>query len=398
MDSMCRLLLLLTIACASLNLSAQMYGADRMKRAADKLDLKVATAALSPDTTLSLVAKDGQKLCLRTGRKGEIAHIGIPLFNEVMRYLQPSPVYDFLEFALLNWKYKITDNRLYLSKVLFRQGTWETLLREHLSEYGCSVENKDDKLYVVSWKDNDRVVAALGIPIEYELLNNDTRRNIERAFIKELEASKNDVARMETPYVKEEQLSICGTEGLFVLPGKTYLIDLLNQNVYYKLTTICEEADTVIRGEAITMKMESVVPVVVYEPEFLAESLANLVMCDDRSVPEATVELDFHLSNYHRKRVTIPYSQLKSFCQQRGCEFYFAYNGTERDVIRGVMFVCNPLKGYNHLISLHLPVSQLMSATPTVQADVYLYIPPIEKDKLFGKAPTKKSGAKFKLP
>ena len=185
---------------------------------------------------------------------------------------------------------------------------------------------------------------------------------------------------------------------MFVIPGKSYIIDLLNQNVYYKLTTVYETADTVINNKPVTMSMEAVLPVVVIDPEFPAETFANLMMCDDASTPEVMMELDFHLSNYHREKVKMPLSQLKAFCRQQGCNLYFACDGVQKEKIRGVMFASNLPRGYNHLFSLRIPINQLTSASPTVQADVYLYIPPIDKDKLFGTAPTKKSGANFKLP
>ena len=147
------------------------------------------------------------------------------------------------------------------------------------------------------------------------------------------------------------------------------------------------------------MKMESVLPVVVRDAEFPAETFANLLMCDDNSVPDITVELDFHLSNYHRQHMTLPLSQLKAFCHQQGCGMYFACDGVQNDKkVHGVMFASNLPKGYNHLFSLRIPIDQLMTTSPTVQADVYLYIPPIDKEKLFGTAPTDKSGANFKLP
>ena len=329
---------------------------------------------------------------------GEIEHVGVPLFNDMLRLLQPSPVYDFLEYAVLNWKYKVNPNQLYLSKVIFKVGSWETLLREKLSEIECSIENREDKLYIVSWKREEKDVAVIGIPIEYELLNNDTRRNMERAFVRDLEASKPSSTRQNPVVVSEERLSIYGTEGLFVIPGKSYIIDLLNQNVYYKLTTVYETADTVINNKSVTMSMEAVLPVVVIDPEFPAETFANLMMCDDGSVPDVTIELDFHLSNYHRHKITMPLSQLKAFCRQQGCSLYFACDGVQKDKTRGVMFASNLPKGYNHLFSLRIPTEQLTTEAPTVQADVYLYIPPIDKEKLFGTAPTKKSGANFKLP
>ena len=64
-------------------------------------------------------------------------------------------------------------------------------------------------------------------------------------------------------------------------------------------------------------------------------------------------------------------------------------------VVRGTLMMSNLAKGYNHLFSLRMPADQLTADEPELQADVYLYIPPIDKSKLFGKTPTKKSGAKI---
>lgn len=398
MKSVFRSALCIVVIFISVNLSAQQYKADRLKKAVEVTGLQIVADSLLPEKTFGLTAKDGQTICLRTDPMGNVEHVGIPLFSDVMRLLQPSPIYDFLEYAVLNWKYKVNPNQLYLSKVIFKQGKWETLLQESLKDCDCSIENREDKLYIVTWQREGKDVAIVGIPIEYELLNNDTRRNMERAFVKELSDYHPSLNRPAPAIVDEEQLSIYGTEGLFVLAGKSYLIDLLNQNVYYKLTTIYETVDTIMFKKPVQMKMESVLPVVVCDAEFPAESFANLMMCDDASVPDVTMELDFHLSNYHRERVTMPLSQLKSFCRQQGCNLYFACDGVQQEKVRGVMFASNLPKGYNHLFSLVIPTEQLTSASPVVQADVYLYIPPIDKEKLFGTAPTKKSGAKFDLP
>lgn len=393
-----RLALTMVMTIVSLTLSAQNYKADRLRMAVKKMGLQITPDSLMPDTTFSLSAKDGRVLCMRTDPMGDIEHVGIPLFNDVMRFLQPSPVYDFLEYAVLNWKYKINPNQLYLSKVIFKKGSWESLLSNQLNECDCMIENREDKLYIVTWKLEDKEIVSLGIPIDYELLNNDTRRNMERAFVRDLEASNPSIVRPNPALVNEDSLSIYGTEGLFVIPGKSYIIDLLNQNVYYKLTTVYETTDTVINKQPVTMTIDAVLPMVVRDPEFPAETFANLMMCDDNSVPDVTIDLNFHLSNYHRERVSMPLSQLKAFCHQQGCNLYFACDGIQNEKVRGVMFACNLPKGYNHLFSLRAPTEQLTSSSPTIQADVYLYIPPISKEKLFGTAPQKKSGANFKLP
>ena len=362
------------------------------------MDLHISADSLMPEMTYNLTSKDGRKIILRTDPMGYVEHIGIPLFADIMRLLQPSPVYDFLEYALLNWKYKISSNQLYLSKLIFKHGNWSTLINDNIYQYDCSITNREDKLYIVSWVKDGKEIATIGIPIEYELLNNDTRRNMEQAFIRELTSYHSDIHRTEHNAVDENDLSIYGTEGLFVLPRKSYLIDLLNQNIYYELTTISETTDTIIRNKNVNMTIETVLPVVVKSQEFPAETFANLMICDDMSVPDVNIELDFHLSNYHRTKITLPLSQLKAVCRQHGCDFYFACDGVRENKVRGVLFASNLPKGYNHMMSISIPTEQLTDDNPVVHADVYLYIPPIDKTKLFGIAPTKKSNAKFKLP
>ena len=93
------LLLTLALLLSSLILSAQNYKTDRIRKAVQVLDLHVEGDSLMPEETVLLKIKDGRKICLRTNSMGEVEHIGIPLFNDVMRILQPSPVYDFLEYA-----------------------------------------------------------------------------------------------------------------------------------------------------------------------------------------------------------------------------------------------------------------------------------------------------------
>lgn len=369
-----------------------------MRDAVEHLGLKVDTASLLPDKSLELKARDGRSVVLRTDPMGVVEHVGLPLFDDMLRFLQPSPVYDFLEYAVLNWKYQVNPNQLYLEKVQFEIGSWEILLSHPLKSLECSIENRDDRSYIVSWKSNESNVAVINIPIEYELLNNDSRRNMERDFLNDLTEDRLLPLTRKSIPVNEDELNLYGTEGLFVKQGKFYIVDFLNQNVYYDLITVRESADTIIRGKPVTMSLEAVMPVVVNNLEFPAETFANLMMSDDASVPEVTIDLDFHLSNYHRERVSMPLSVLKVFCRQHGCDLYFAYDGIRGEYLRGVMFASNLPNGYNHLFSLRIPKDELIKEHPIVQADVYLYIPPISKEKLFGITPTKKSGANFNLP
>ena len=195
----------------------QTFKSKNIERAAEVLGIIDSLGSVALGHSLIITAKDGQTVRVRKSENNVIEHIGMPLFNNQMLILMPSPVYDFLEFAVLNIKYKVNPNTLYLSKVMFKKGNWNTLMKENLSESDCSISNQDDKLYIVNWKRGNADIAILGIPIEYELLNNDTRRNIERSYVCQLESYFLADSIMVPEPVTEDNLKIYGTEGLFVI-------------------------------------------------------------------------------------------------------------------------------------------------------------------------------------
>ena len=100
-----RVLVYSFVFCAGVSMSAQNYKSDRLKRAADVLGLQMSADSILPDTMVMEKARDGRIVYFRTDPMGTVEQIGIPLFSDVMRILQPSPVYDFLDFAVMNWKY-----------------------------------------------------------------------------------------------------------------------------------------------------------------------------------------------------------------------------------------------------------------------------------------------------
>ena len=121
------------------NVSAQTFLSNKLENAASVLGIDKKIDTLSAGKTIKLLTKDDRKIVVRVGMANMVEHIGVPLFNEQMRMLMPSPVYDFLEFAVLDKKYRLNSNTLNLSKVIFKRGNWDTLLRECLDECDCSI-------------------------------------------------------------------------------------------------------------------------------------------------------------------------------------------------------------------------------------------------------------------
>ncbi len=375
--------------------AVQTFKTENMKKAARIVGILDSLESIAPGQTQTFKAKDGQTIEVRKSMHNVIEHIGIPLFNDQMRTLMPSPVYDFLEFTVLNIKYKVNSNTLYLSKVIFKKGSWNTLMNSQLIQSDCSITNQDDQLYIVNWKQGENDIVTIGIPIEYELLNNDNRRNIEKNYILQLESYPTKDRNDKHEDISEDNLKIYGTEGLFVFEGDSHILPELNQNVYYVLKTIYERTDTIKNNKRMDVVLEAVVPTILIEKEHSAESFANLMLGNDPKLPDVQLAMDFHLSDYHRRQVVIPLRQLKEFCEEQGDQIFFASSGNIKGSTRGMLFIHNSAKGYNHLLSISIPIDQITSSQPVVQAAVYLFIPPIDKSHLFGNTPTQKSGAKI---
>lgn len=390
-----RIITIFSLLLTNMLVVAQTFQSIRLENAMKALGISLPVDTMLSEQTLELKTEDGQTINIRINQNAEIEHIGIPLFSAEIRSLIASPVYDFMEYAVLNWKYKINPNLLYLSKVIFQKGDWNTLLTEQLYKCECNISNQDNRFYILSWIRDGQTIVTVGIPIEYELLNNDSRRNIEKDFIHQLANHKISDKQLKNKDITENDLKIYGTEGLFVIPGQSYILAELNQNVYYTLTTIYETVDTVIRNRQETMTIEDVQPSIVIDMEHPTESFANLMMATFEEVPNVLMKLDFCLSDYRHDHLVVPLNQLQDFLRKQGCSTYFASKGIVKDELHGILFVHNGAKGYNHLLSLKLPIAQLTSTQPEVQTAVYLYIPPLDKSHLFGKTPVKKSGAKI---
>ena len=83
--------------------SAIGYKTEKLRHAASILGIAGVAESMQASQTQVVKANDGQIVTLRTDVSRTVEHIGIPLFRDEMRALMPSPVYDFMEYAVLNY-------------------------------------------------------------------------------------------------------------------------------------------------------------------------------------------------------------------------------------------------------------------------------------------------------
>lgn len=293
----------------SIALQAQTFRASHLQRAYEKLHLNALSANRSD-------------LTIRTSDDGIIEHIGIPLFNDEMRKLLPSPIYDYLEFALLDYKYHISENTLQQQKIRFFNGSWADLEKIRPSDR-CTIDNRDDKWYIVKWDRERQDYLAVVVPIDYELLANSTRKEMEHNFCR-----------------------------------------LLKQ---FKPKSDRSEGSVILKASA---------------PQ---ETLSNILLSSNDSV-QVMLNMDLLYAGFHKETVFVSLSQWMGFCSSVGCTPYYVYEGTKGDLASAMLLMYNRSEGYAHLLHLYAPISQLETKEQTYQGKVYMFIPTNNVADLFAKA------------
>lgn len=289
---------------------AQTFKASHLQRAYEKLHLN-STSSNRPDLTI------------RTSDDGTIEHIGIPLFSDEMRRLLPSPIYDYLEFALLDHKYHINENTLQQQKIKFHHGSWADLETIRPSD-NCTIDNRDDKWYIVRWTRDSRDQLMVAVPIDYELLANSTRKEMEQNF---------------SSHLKQYQANCHQSE----------------------------DSAPVLKGLA---------------PQ---EALSSILLSSNASV-QATLSLELLYAGFRKETVKVSLPQWMGFCRSVGCTPYYIYEGANGDQASAMLLMYNRSEGYVHLLHLHAPVSLLEAKEQTYQGRVYMFIPTSNVADLFAKA------------
>lgn len=274
--------------------------------------------------TLRLGERDRSDLIIRKSADGIIEHIGIPLFSSEMRTLLPSPIYDYLEFALLNHKYQINKNTLQQQRIRFFKGSWEEMERVTPSDV-CTIDNRDDKWYIVRWSRNNQEILSVVVPIDYELLANSNRREMEQDFSRNLKRYQ--------PATKQE-------------PATKHRLN-------------------------------------VSQPK---EALSDILLTPDHASVQVSLSIKFLYTGFRKETISVTLPQWMGFCHSEGCTPYYIYEGANNNQASAMLLMYNRSEGYAHLLHLYAPISQLESTTQIYQGKVYMFIPTNNVADLYAQA------------
>ncbi len=308
------------------------------------------------------VVSHGDLQLTMTRNANKIEHIGRRLFAPELRQHNPSPVYDYLEYAWLDHTCKLSDNPFLYQNLKFEDGSWK-LLDQVTDSVPFSVTSINGKRYRVEWSLPDGKLIIMTFPIGYERLSMSSRRELENNLIADLQDF--DTSKVEIPQHGIDMASMEQMEsGIWCEKGETYMIAEINQNRYF------------------TLKKKGIYKPV-FDPDYTAESMANLFSWGLLSKPTHGMVLTFKLYENKQQQALVTMDQLLGFFHQRGCKVFWGLEGITDDEIYGTLMVVNEGYGYNHIIGVSCPRQDLFADKCVMKASVSLFVPTSNINNIF---------------
>lgn len=352
------------------NVMAQTVGfsSEALQSAAKKLQL--ARLDTLPEG-ISLQKYSDYDLVIRK-KDNCIEHIGRHLFAFQVRKSNPSPVYDYLEYVLLDHLNKFSDNPFLYKNFLFEKGNWEDLALVNDS-VPFSITKNNGKRYKVEWTLSDQKQVAVTFPIDYARLLMISRRELENNFIKDLLKYKPTHVDKQLP--ANSKLDLVDAI-VWRLAGNHYMIKEINNDAFYCCT---EQGDTVA----------------LWDKNYPELSMANLFNLGLLNRPGHGLVINFRLHENKQNQAAVTIEQLLAFCEEAGCHAYWGSEGISDNNINGTLMLVNESSGYNHIFAVSCPLESLFEERCAMTAVGSLFIPTQNIQNIFYQTEGKKKKIKI---
>ncbi len=347
-----RLLALVALGFFITGACATSFGTKRLERMANYLQL-TGLDSLQEGVNLSYSFRV-HPLVVRVNRWGEIEHIGLKLFSEEMRQLNPLPLYDFLERYLLERLAAPKDSedviRMGWDSVRFRKGNPETALQLDGTEI-FSESHIDLKAYEVKWTKADSTILDMAFEMDSELLSGCNSIELEENLIRHL--ALFDAKGYSLPNV----IFPIG-QNYFVLEGNAVLNSSIRNTLYFAN-----------RGKGWEPLKDKKQP---------SKSVATMMLGQESS-DSLQLQLTVSMYGYRQEHLRIPYAQWFQFCEEEGCKAYYGMREKSNGVYKGTVFMVNRMGGYVHMLMVDVSEQVLdndaILAEWPIKGRLYTYIP-----------------------
>lgn len=331
------------------------FHSDYMRAAVEKL--RIGSMADTLRTGYTTLKVKGRRVGLNINRERQVDYIGMPLFDRRMKALQPSPVYNYLEYALLDRVFGVSENPFANKDLKCVEGKWSDW--EKVTEKTpVIIDNHEDKVYEVTWTLGAAKKLRLRFPLKYDMMANSSRKELTANFVRDLGKEAN------RPGVKTGNADICpaiddmelSADGMFyVRRAGHYLQKGINGDTYYRKTA---------GGKARLL----------YDRRYPMESMANMFLSEDSTYKKRVLQMDVVRDDFRKESVRCNIYQLMQLAGRQGCRPYFGLAEADDEAYECWLYLCNTAAGYVHLFRLTGLTKAAVSYRP-MQVKAYLYLP-----------------------
>jgi len=327
-----------------------IYATSRLKGMAEHLELP-GIDSLSPGVYHSYTF-ESHPLTVRVNQWREVDHIGFRLFtDDNLRQRSFSPVYDFIERYFLELRLPSDLDsafRLFMDKVYIDGDIGNIFSFDGLETFHESYVHS--KSYRISWNRMGKELITVAFEMDYQLLSGCNILELENNLVRNIQRYVPEMENSETMLKNDFESS----SGVFVDRGDTYLVDLVRNDLYY-----------VKKGDDY---------VLIHDQQKANQSIANMMLS-----PYASGNFDLNLTfdkyGYKEEKIRIKLKQWIGYCLSEGCIGYFGIKSKDDTFLNGTVFMVNKKKGYNHILSVEVPLSIIGKQEGKIDARLYAYIP-----------------------
>lgn len=331
---------LLWVIFSALPLQAAQFATPRLHHLASCLRL---TDLDTLPTGISTHYHRGRPVVIRRAQDGMIEHIGLCLFPNELRKMQPSAVYDFLERNLLERNLKQPGDSLRhvlaYEHVAFLKGSAATALTLDGSE-SFNIEQLQLRSYQVAWQKHGRDLLRIAFDMDWQLLSGCNAPQLESIYLRRLQD--------------------------FVPSSAPEPIPLENPIDTFSTKEMRHELFLEDNGHGGMRLVDS--------PSKPTATLFNMMLAPQFERP-IQLDLTFDRYGYVTDRLSLPLRHWLMMGQEEGCQSYFGIKKKDRHQYHGTLLMVNRSGGYAHLLSVIIPVEVLEQNDSIISGRLYVYVP-----------------------
>ena len=325
----------------------------------------------------NMVVLGKDTIIVRKNEDGVIDHIGKQLFPIMAREKNPLPVYDYMEYVYLNYLLNKNGNKLLFKDVAFIKGGWKELASVTPNDQ-CNISNIDNKAFQIEWKNDEKALVSVLIPIRYDVLSNMSRTEMQNAFI---QGEKKTIVKLSDERMSQDTAkltkTLVGDTEILYYKGKSYLNEKITNNYYL-------------------VRNDSLLPPIT-DKDMPMESIANImVLPSSKQIGNYKAKIRYLLSNNKIVEQTTTIRQIIDYAMKQGCKPYFGLEGIKDGVINFSLFLYNENSGYDHIFRLSCKTEEIGTDALTFTGRGSLYAPTTNVKSLYSDG-NKKSNVTFKL-